>query len=152
MLDSTPRTDHRARRGHSLLELIASVSVMTAALIPALQLTRRSLTAGTRVEKADMLATLCVSVLERHLSESAVDWTTTLSRGDFRDKGHTDIRFEVRRSEEASKGGLPDRLMSVTADVWHDANTNGLFDAGEPKVTLSSKLAKMTLYQNAGKE
>jgi hypothetical protein len=37
--------------------------------------------------------------------------------------------------------------MSITATVWEDRDSNGNWNAGEPRATFASKLARNVAYQ-----
>jgi hypothetical protein len=134
------------RRGQTLLELIAAVTVLAATVTPALVILRNALEQTRRIETLELLTTLCVSKLEEQLAVACAAWSTGTAAGDFSADGYSQVRFSVASSDQAGDGGIPDRLMSVTATVWEDQNGNAALDAGELSVVLASKVAKMEGY------
>ncbi len=68
--------------------------------------------------------------------------------GNFSADGRPELRYVVVRSQSPVSGGITNRLMTVIATVWSDENGNNLQDAGEPSITLSSKIAKVVSYEN----
>lgn len=137
---------HARRRGQSLLELVAAVTLIAAALVPALRMMRDALEQSRRVETQELLSTLCVSKLEEHLALVFANWSATTVAGDFAADGYAQVRFRVVRSDDALQGGIADRLMAVTATVWEDQDGDTVLDVGEPSTVLASKAAKIEGY------
>ena len=138
----------KTRRGHTMVELVAATALMAVALVPTLALIRDSIEMSRRTETQYKLATLCVSKLEEHLALGAASWTSISTAGDFSGTGQTTIHFEVDRSDAALDGGIPDQLMAVTITVWEDADDDDVRDSTELQMTLSSKIAKMAVYED----
>jgi hypothetical protein len=136
------------RRAYSLLEVLAAGTVLTIALVPALEVTRRSLETAREVEAAQHTTTLCISKMEEHLAIVAATFASGTFSGNFSAEGYANIRFSVTRSDTAGNGGIVDRLMVVTVTVWEDANGNSALNTGELSTSLSTKVAKMTVYQD----
>jgi hypothetical protein len=134
------------RRGQTLLELLAALTLLAATVTPALRILRDALEQTRRIETLELLTTLCVSKLEEHLAIACAAWSAGAAVGDFSAEGYSQVRFSVASSDQAGSGGIPDRLMSVTATVWEDQNNNAALDAGEPSVVLASKVAKLEGY------
>jgi hypothetical protein len=128
------------------LELIVAITLLAATITPALRILRDALEQTRRIETWELLTTLCVSKLEERLAIACAAWSSGAVAGDFAAEGYSQVRFSVVSSDQAAAGGIPDRLMSVTATVWEDQNGNAALDAGEPSVVLASKAANMEGY------
>ncbi len=138
-----------ARRGQSLLEVIAASTIIATALVPALRMMWDSLEVSRSVEEADLMSTLCVDKLEEHMSKVAANWDKTTASGDFAAlEGRSYLQFQVTKSDAVPDGGISDRLMAITAVVWNDVNGNGSLDGGEKKVTFGTKVSKFVSYNN----
>ena len=138
-----------ARRGQSLLEVIAASTIIATALVPALRMMRDSLEVSRSVEEADLMSTLCVDKLEEHLNKTAANWDKTTASGDFSAlEGRSYLKFRVTKSDAVPDGGIGNWLMAITAVVWNDVNGNGSLDGGEKKVTFATKVSKFVSYNN----
>lgn len=131
------------RSGQTLLELIAASALLALAIVPALRLLRGALEQTDRCEGLEASTNYCVSKLEEHLAQAGGQWTEVVSAGTFATEGRPALRYQVVRSDDSSAGGIPDRLMAVTATVWDDQDGDALQDTGEPSAQLSSKVSKM---------
>ena len=140
-------TKRRTNRGQTLLELVAATSIIAIALVPALRVMRDCLRISRETETANLMATLSASMLEEHLLRTAVNWNPTTVTGDFSAEGYPTIRFQVTRSDSSADGGIVNTLMSITATVWDDRDTDGNLDDGEPRSTFASKLARNVAYE-----
>jgi hypothetical protein len=80
------------------------------------------------------------------LATASANWSSGTTSGDFSSLGYSQIRFRVVSSDLAASGGIPDRLMAVTATVWEDRDGDLVVDAGEPQAVLASKTAKLASY------
>lgn len=140
-----------ARKGQSLLELIAATTIIATALVPALRMMRDSLRVSRDIETAGMMTSLCVSKLEQEIARSAATWELQPASGDFRSEGRPDLRFAVWRSDESADGGIKNALMAISVVVWHDRNGNAVLDQGEPTVRYGTKLSKTLGFQDEAK-
>jgi hypothetical protein len=129
-----------------MLEVVAASVIVATALVPALRLMRDSLGVARDVEAADMMTTLCASRLEQALCEVCANWNTTTVDGDYSSAGYPQLRYVVTKSDAGTEGGLPDRLMAITATVWEDANGNTALETSEKRVRFASKIAKSVSY------
>jgi hypothetical protein len=100
------------------------------------------------LETANVLATLCSSKLEEHLLAAAANWSGGTFTGDFAAEGYPQLRFEATRSDATDDGGVPNSLLSITVVTWEDRVSNGTWDAGEPRTSFASKLARNVAYQH----
>jgi prepilin-type N-terminal cleavage/methylation domain-containing protein len=139
----------RRHRGFSLLEVLMAGTVLAVVLVPALEVMRRSLEMARDVETVQMTTTLCVSKMEEQLALAAYGFTSATTNGNFSADGYASIRFTATRSDTTLSGGIPDRLMAITVTVWQDDNGNSALNAGEISTSLTTKVAKMAIYQTA---
>ncbi|MDX1962085.1 MAG: hypothetical protein SFX18_02965 [Pirellulales bacterium] len=134
------------RTGQTLLELVAASGIIAIALTPALRIMRDSLTVSRDLETANALATLSVDKLEEYLSRTCGQWGTDDASGNFADRGYPQLRYTLSRGDDASEGGIPDRLMVLTAVSWDDRNGNSVLDQNEKSVRFSTKLSRSVSY------
>lgn len=146
MWSPTPSTPND-RRGHSLLEIVLASALMAITLVPALRLMRDAFGISRQIETCELLTTLSTSKLEEHLALSSSNWESGDYVGDFSAEGYPSLRFHVHRSDSDADGGIADQLMAVTSTAWEDLDGGGSLDADELAVTLSSKVARLTSYQ-----
>lgn len=135
------------RRGQSMLELVAATTIITIALVPALQMTRKGIARGADLERAEMRLALCTSLLESEMSQTAATWNLENKTGDFRELGRPELRFAVTKSDALADGGIPDSLTTIEVLVWHDEDAGQDLDANEKQVRLSTKMAKLISYE-----
>ena len=143
---ATSRT-HRLR-GTTLLELIAATALSAMVIVPATALMRDGLDLSRRVERQGVMTALCVGKLEQQLALSTASFLAGGSSGDFSGEGYPELRYTITASDDSSDGGIPDRLMAISATVWHDADGDSSLDAGETQVNFSTKTANLASYQN----
>ena len=144
-----PISTRRQRRlGQTLLELVAASTIIATALVPALRIMRDSVRVGRETEMANLMATLSASKLEESLVETAGTWNTTILAGDFSTEGDAQVRFQVIRSDPTADGGIPTSVMAITSTVWEDRDSDGIWDADEPRSVFASKLARSVVYTN----
>jgi hypothetical protein len=134
------------RHGNTMLEVVAASVILAGTLVPALRMMRDSLGVARDVETNDMMTTFCASRLEQALSQTCASWNTNTEAGDYTAVGYSNVRYSVTKSDAGVDGGIPDRLMAITAIVWNDANGNGAFESSEKNVRFASKLAKSVSY------
>lgn len=135
------------RRGQSLLEVVAASTIIALTLVPALRMMRDGLEISRGVEEADLMATLCVDKLEEHMNKVAGSWDTSTASGDYAAlENRSYLKFQVTKSDAVTDGGIVNRLMSVVAVVWNDANGNGSPESNEKKVTFATKVSKSVSY------
>jgi hypothetical protein len=134
------------RAGNSMIEVVAASVILATALVPALRMMRDSLTVGREVELADAMATFCASKLEETLNNVCGSWNMSTLTGSYAAQGYTQLKYIVTKSDSMSDGGLPNRLMAITAEVWDDVNNNNAIDGDEHRVRFSTKLAKSVSY------
>lgn len=136
----------KQRAGNSMLEVVAASVIIAAALVPALRMMRDCLSVGRDLENADLMSTFCASRLEQSLSQVCASWDTSSQTGNFSAQGYSNLKYVVNRSDNASDGGLANRLMAITATVWDDTDNDNQLDANERRVRYSSKIARSVSY------
>ena len=127
---------------------MAATVIITTALVPAMRLMRDSLAVEDDLEYASAMSTLCANQLEQCLASTAATWSTGTLSGNFSAQGYSFIKYSVTRSDSAGSGGITNQLMAITCTVWNDANANGTLDSGEKSVQMSTKLAKLAMYNS----
>lgn len=137
---------HTRRRGYSLLETLAAGTVMAIVLAPSYEAMRRGLEWSRDAETLQTTATLCVGKMEERMSVVAATFTADSQSGDFAADGFDGFRYSCVSSDSLAAGGIPDRLMVVTANVWKDEDGDSVLDQEEITTTLTTKVAKMTTY------
>jgi len=143
----TRSTAYRSRRpAQTLLELIAASTLVAVAMVPALKLIREGLKLGRETEAQQLIATYGVSKMEEHLAQVAAAWDTADEQGDFSADGNGTIHYEVTRTESAAEGGIDERLMVISVDVWEDADGDSNRDADELQANYRTKVANMSAY------
>lgn len=135
------------RAAHTLLELVCAATILAITLVPALRMMRDAIENGERTEKLAALNQLCVSKLEEQLCLAASAWNAATAAGSFSAEGYSTIRYSVLASQDPADGGIANQLMAVTVTVWDDGDGDGALDAGEPRVSLASKVARLAKYQ-----
>jgi len=143
-----PRLIKRRRLGTSLLELMLATSLTAMALVPALRLIKQGLKISGELETRHLTTTYCISKLEEQLCVAAATWSSATLNGNFSADGYSQLRYRVISSDTAPSGGIPDQLMAVSVVVWEDTDSDSNPDSTELQTTMSSKIAKMTTYQD----
>ena len=136
-----------SRVGTTLLELTAAVTLIAVAMVPALRMIRDAIEQSGRNETLTVLTNYCTSKLEEQLCFAASAWTEASTSGDFSTDGYASYRYTATRSQQVADGGIVNKLMAVTVTAYHDTNGDNTLSTGEPKVTLSAKVAKLAKYQ-----
>ena len=135
------------RRGQTMLELVAATTIITIALVPALRLTRDSITRSEELEAAEMRLALCTSKLEEEMAKTAATWDLATQAGDFAELGRSDLRFMTVKSDAIASGGIPDALTTIEVTVWLDTDAGNDLDPSEPQTKLATKMAKLISYE-----
>ena len=135
---------HRA--GYTLLEVVAASALTGTVLVASLSLLREAVDLSDRVDRQNLLETLCVSKLEETLNTTAATFTASDVSGSFASQGFSSYRYRVITSDAPASGGISNRLIAATCTVWYDANADAALTSGENSVVLATKVAKMALY------
>jgi hypothetical protein len=137
------------RPGYTLLEVVAASALTGTVLVASLSLLRQAVDLSDRVDRQNLMATLCVSKLEETLNTTAATFATSDVSGSFAAQGFSSLRFRAVTTDAPASGGITNRLMAVTCTVWYDANADAALSSGETSVTFATKVAKMALYTTA---
>jgi hypothetical protein len=129
-----------------LLEVVLASAICASALVPALAVLRDGVALGEIIDTRHLLLTFGVSKMEEQLAVVSTTWTNGTITGNFAADGQSAIRFSCSKSDSAASGGITNLLMSVSIITYNDENGNGVMDSSEARVTLSTKVAKLTSY------
>ena len=132
-----------------MLELVAATAITAAVLVTSLELLRNSMELSRKIETNNAMTTFAVSKMEQKLANVAANFTESTESGDFTADGHPELNYFVQSSEDPADGGITDRLMSITATVWNDEDSDDFLDTGEAAVSFSTKISNMSVYQDA---
>lgn len=136
-----------ATTGYSLVEVVAAIALMSATLIPAMQLVRRGIEVGIEGDRRALLATYGVSQLEQQEAAVAASWLTGSLAGDYSADGHPDIRFQTLTSDDPLSGGVTGVLMDLRTTVYYDENGNDALDGDELQTQFRTKLGRFATYE-----
>jgi hypothetical protein len=139
---------HRAPKAYSLLEVVLASGICASALVPALALVRDGVTLADRIDARHLLLLYGVSKMEQQLAVVAASWTEGTFTGNFAAEGHANVRYIVTQSDDAASGGINGRLMSVSVTTYRDDDSDGSLDATEMRNVLTTKIGKLTSYEN----
>lgn len=127
-----------ARRGSSLIDVVAASVLTAAVLVPSSRVLRETIRSSERLQARQEMLLQCQSLLESELQSTAQGGRLQTKRGRLRtDAG--DFRYELTASDRAVWGGQPGRLIAVSSLVWEDVNRNNRHDAQELHVSLYCK-------------
>jgi len=146
--DAHARAGRRVRRGYSLLEVVLASAICASALVPALAILRDGILAAETIDKRHMLLLYGVRTMEEQLAIVGASWTLGSASGDFASEGHANIRYDLTRSDDASDGGITNRLMAITVTAYSDDNGDDTLDTNEPQITFSTKISKLAAYES----
>lgn len=134
------------RAGYTLLEVVAASALTGTVLVASLRLLREAVDMSDRVDRQNLLETLCVSKLEETINTTAATFTAADVTGSFASQGFSTYRYRVITTDAPAGGGIANRLMAATCTVWFDANADAALSSGENSVVLATKVAKLALY------
>lgn len=143
-----PFPPRRRRGAYSLIEVVASIGLMAATLVPAMELVRTGLEKSAEDDARQLLALYAVTQVEQRLAPAADAWTNTSYSGDYAADGHANLRYSTTCSDAVVDGGIVGALMSVSTTVYDDANGDDALTAGEMRCSYRTKIGKYATYQN----
>ena len=121
-------------------------AICASALVPALAVMRDGVALGDIIDTKHLLLTYGVSKMEEQLAIVGATWSTGTVSGNFAADGQAGIRFSATRTDAAASGGIVNRLMVVTVTTYSDDNGNAAMDTSEPRLTFTTKVAKLVSY------
>jgi prepilin-type N-terminal cleavage/methylation domain-containing protein len=142
-------TRARGRAGFSLLEMLAATAIVAGTLAPALSVMRDAMAISREAVQRNLVANYAVQVLEGQAALSMQNWSNGSATGNFASDGYSTIKYIATRSDAVASGGLVNRLMHIQVTAYEDKDADGVADANELKVTVRTKVAKLTNYTNA---
>lgn len=134
------------RSAYSLVEVVASVALMAATLVPAMELVRDGMEQSVETDRRQLLALYAVSQIEQQLGPAAMGWVTGTFSGDYATDGHAAIRFETACSDDALSGGITGLLMDIRTTVYFDENGDDALTAGELQCSYRTKVGNFATY------
>jgi hypothetical protein len=135
-----------ARPGYTLRELVSASALTGTVLVASLSLLRQAVDLSERIDRQNLIETLCVSRMEESLNIVAASFATSDVSGNISTQGFSSYRYRVIATDSPANGGISNRLMAVTCLVYFDENGDSALTTGEQSVTLATKVAKMALY------
>jgi len=144
----------RAERfGTTLLELTVASTILAVTLIPALRLLRDSLRQSRQLAAREVMATLCQGQVEQQSLLIATQWklTSGVDRQSGQESGFPNVLVEFNASDDSNRGGISDRLATLTVTAFDDANGNSRRDDGESGVQFATKIARLTTLEYEGR-
>lgn len=128
-----------ARKGSSLVDVIAATMLTAAVLVPSTRVLRDSISTSQRLQLHQELLIRCQNVLDAEMQRVSQGRRLKTSRGRLSsDSGQ--LHYQVLSTDQTVAGGQPGQLIAVSALVWEDGNRNNRHDSGEPHVSLLSKI------------
>jgi len=121
--------------------------MMAAVITPALVLVRQQLEMGREIARYQAMETFAASYLEQALAQRAADFHAFTMAGAVAGTAFSDLRYSVVGSTAPGDGGVSEKLLAVTSTVWRDEDSDTVLDNDEERITLASKLARMTQYE-----
>ncbi len=145
-----PRQTFQTRRGSTLIEVAIGSMIMAMLIVPAMHAMNDSDGLRRRHESHDMMLFTAEEKLEQEkvaLSSTAYFATAvaTLSGIDRLEKivvpNGADLLCRTRILEDKSVGTAPAHLVTITVDVWKDANGDKILNATESYETMQTQWA-----------
>jgi hypothetical protein len=99
--------------------------------------------------RRSLVANYAVQVLENQAALVMQNWTTGTVTGNFSADGYATIKYTAVKSDAPASGGLTNRLMHIQVTAYDDKDGDSVADSNELKVTIRTKVAKLTSYTNA---
>lgn len=138
------------RSGYSLVEVVASIALMAATLVPAMELVRDSMVVSEETDRRQLLSLYGVSQVEQQLAAAAMDWATGSYSGDYAADGNGAIRYDTTCSDDPVNGGIVGVLMDIRTTVYYDDNGDDALTAGELQSSYRTKVARYDTYSAGG--
>ena len=129
------------RLGFTLIEVLASVALIAAAIIPIARALTQSLVISTKEERLTKVIFLAERKTEELKNKILYDFDTDRDQGAtaFTDSGYSEYKYivddEVIENEDS-------RLKQIQVQVWHDEDDDSTIDSNEESITLDTKVAE----------
>jgi prepilin-type N-terminal cleavage/methylation domain-containing protein len=139
----------RGQSGFSLLEMLAATAIVAGTLAPALAVMRDAMAISREAVQRNLISNYAVQVLEGQAALAMQNWSNGTVSGNFASDGYSTIKYTAVRSDAVASGGLVNRLMHIQVTAYEDKDADSVADSNELKVSVRTKVAKMTNYTNA---
>lgn len=139
----------RSKKGCSLVEVVASIALMAATLVPAIELVRGSMEVSEETDRRQVLALYAVSQVEEQLGLAAMTWSAGSYTGSYATDGHATIRYDTVCSDDPLNGGVTGSLMDIRTTVYYDTNGDATLSAGELQCSYRTKVGRFATYTAA---
>jgi len=130
------------RSGFTFVELVASMTILAIAIVPASKYLTDSMTLRRGLEWNDVMLSNAIMTIEQQMATVNGSFTTTQESGTLATRGFANLGYDIVRSDSAATGGITGLLMSIKVRVWLDENSNQVLDTGERVVELQTKMAR----------
>lgn len=137
------------RAGFSLLEMLAATALVAGTLAPALAVMRDAMSVSREAVQRQLVANYAVQVLESQSALVMQNWTNGTVTGNLSADGYATIKYTAVKSDAVASGGLVNRLMHIQVTAYEDKDADSVADSNEVKVSVRTKVAKLTSYVNA---
>ncbi len=132
----------RKHSGFTFVELVASMTILAIAIVPASKYLTDSMTLRRSLEWNDVMLSNAIMTIEQQMAAVNGAFTTTKESGTLASRGFANLSYDIIRSDSSATGGIPGLLMSIKVRVWLDENNNQTLDANERVVELQTKMAR----------
>ena len=132
----------KLRDASSLLDVVMGMAVLSLILIPTAGLLRDVLSELRRQSVLAELELLAQGTQAECAMRVRQDFQAESSRGTYAANGFPELRFETNCSDSATRGGIPNRLMSIHVHAWHDVIRNRRRDPSEEETVLWTAIAR----------
>lgn len=133
----------KRRRGASLVEVVAGLSITSVLLVPTAGMFRTVVTG----QKRQLIRNELLTEARSRIAESSMEVRTRF-RG-FRRAGRIaglserDVRYETLATDNAASGGVKGRMMAISTVLWYDENRNRRVDDTEVSVDLWTAVSRV---------
>ena len=122
--------------GYTLLEVLLTISILSIALIPLMEMLPRALLLDAQLEREARIAFLAHQKLEEVKIKSIYDF----------DQDYTESATAFAAPDSQFKYTVSDdqgaEIKEAAVNVWYDENNNGSVDQDEEQIELNTKIAR----------
>jgi type II secretory pathway pseudopilin PulG len=138
----------RKSPGFSLLEMVFATGLIAGTLVPALSVMRDAMAISRETTNRSLMANYAVQKLEEQIALGMDAWTNDTDVNNLAGEGHPEIAYSTLRSDNPADGGIVDSLMHLEVTLFEDLDGDLTADADELTLTMRTKIAKLTTYEN----
>lgn len=129
----------KKENGFTLVEILVAVIVLAIALTPIIVSITGALEQNTEIEKKTRTAFLAQKKLEEIKVRTTANFKANYSGTGTFESPNIDFRYRVVYPDPFNPLA---NIRSINIEVWYDQNRNGVFNAGEERTILYTKVAK----------